>query len=269
MSLQESLKPADPDVMILPIQLPASSFPDAGLRYLYDFASSVAESVLSKVLRRFPAIRFSIRRLHVPIGRYFRSRRFLRLSKAFKISKDTTVLDIGGTAYYWDFFAVVPRVVIVNLQKPESPDSRFDWVIADARRLPFRDRTFDLAFANSIVEHIPGQENRAAFARETARVSRGYYVQTPYRWFPIEPHLYTPLIHYLPKSRQRPLLRNLTVWGILQRPTPEGCDDFLRDIDLLTTPQLRKLFPNATIWKERFCGLLKSIAAVQTRTHAG
>ncbi len=173
------------------------------------------------------------------------------------------MLDIGGSAYYWDFFEVIPRVAIVNLRKPESPDRRFQWVVADARHLPFRDCAFDLAFANSVVEHIPGQESRRAFAGETERVGRGYYVQTPYRWFPVEPHLYTPLIHYLPKSWQRPLLRNFTVWGILQRPTPQGCDDFLRDIDLLTTRQLRALFPHAAIWKERFCGLLKSVAAVR------
>lgn len=206
---------------------------------------------------------FSIPRLHAPIGRYFRSRRFRRITAAFGIAERSTVLDIGGAAYYWGFFATVPRVVIVNRQKPESADRRFPWVVADARRLPFRDGAFDLAFANSVVEHIPGLENRIAFARETARVGRGYYVQTPYRWFPIEPHLYTPLIHYLPKRLQRPLLRNFTVWGILQRPTPEGCDDFLRDIELLTTRQLRGLFPQAAIWKERAFGLLKSIAAVR------
>ncbi len=219
-----------------------------------------------KFLRGVFAIRFgnfSIRRLHPSIGRYFRSRRFRRLAEAFGITESATVLDIGGAAYYWSFFAVVPRVVIVNLKKPESSDRRFQWVIADARRLPFRDRAFDLTFANSVVEHIPGQENRIAFAKETERVGRGYYVQTPYRWFPVEPHLYTPLIHYLPKSRQRPLLRNFTVWGILQRPTPQGCDDFLRDIDLLTPRELRSLFPHAQIWKERVFGVLKSIAAVR------
>ena len=229
------------------------------------------EVCYSQSLRGPLAIRFSnfsIRRLHPPIGRYFRGRRFRHLAAAFGLAEDSTVLDIGGAAYYWNFFAVVPRVVIVNLQKPEAADRRFQWVVADARRLPFRDRAFDLAFANSVVEHIPGQENRAAFARETERVGRGYYVQTPYRWFPVEPHLYTPLIHYLPKSRQRPLLRNFTVWGILQRPTAEGCDDFLRDIDLLTTRQLRALFPHASIWKERVFGLLKSIAAVRIETPA-
>lgn len=185
------------------------------------------------------------------------------MATAFSVTAQTRVLDIGGYAYYWDFFNELPRVVIANLDLPTDPDPRFDWIVADARHLPFRDRTFDLAFANSVVEHIPGQENRVAFARETERVATSYYVQTPHRWFPIEPHLYTPLIHYLPKELQRQLLRNFTVWGILHRPTPQGCDDFLRDINLLTTPELRALFPDAIIWKERAIGLLKSITAVK------
>jgi hypothetical protein len=93
-------------------------------------------------------------------------------------------------------------------------------------------------------------------------VGRRYYVQTPSRWFPIEPHLMTPLIHYLPRRIQRKLLRNFTVWGVLVRPTPEGCDAFLRDIRLMTAGELRRLFPAAEIWRERALGLVKSLIAV-------
>ena len=153
----------------------------------------------------------------------------------------------------------------MNLEPPSTPEPRFDWVIADGRNLPFRDGAFDVTFSNSVVEHIPGLENRRAYAREAARVGLGYYVQTPFRWFPVEPHLMTPLIHFLPRTWQRLLLRNFTVWGVLERPTPAGCADFLRDIDLLTTPELRALFPDCEIWKERFLGFLKSITAVRRR----
>ena len=135
-------------------------------------------------------------------------------------------------------------------------------MVADARRLPFRDGGCGLAFSNSVVEHIPADEDRRAFAAEVARVGRGYYVQTPYRWFPIEPHLLTPLVHYLPRRWQRPLLP-YTVWGLVARPTPTGCDDFLRDIRLLTVVELRRLFPTAEMWTERAAGLLKSITAVK------
>ncbi len=207
----------------------------------------------------------SVPSLHRPIARYFRSKRFRAFGRAFGITSATRILDLGGYEYYWSFFPQKPRVTIANLDPPKTRQAGFHWVIADARCLPFRDQAFDVVFANSIVEHVPGEPNRRAFAEEVRRVGRRYYVQTPSRWFPVEPHLMTPLIHYLPKRAQRPLLRYGTVWGLLARPTPEGCDAFLRDIDLLTEKEMRQLFPNAEIWKERFLGLTKSLIAVSAQ----
>ncbi len=172
------------------------------------------------------------------------------------------MIDVGGYEYYWSFFDRLPRVTIVNLEPPASRTLRFDWVIADARRLPFRDGAFEVAFSNSVIEHISQPGDREAFAAEIARVGQRYYVQTPSRWFPVEPHLMTPLVHYLPRAVQRKLLRNFTVWGVLVRPTPEGCDAFLRDIRLMTAGELRRLFPGAEIWRERTLGLVKSLIAV-------
>ena len=70
-----------------------------------------------------------------------------------------------------------------------------------------------------MVEHIPGRDSRRAYATEIQRIAESYCVQTPYRWFPIEPHLMTPLVHYLPKRLQRPLLMHFTAWGLLHKPT--------------------------------------------------
>ncbi|MEO0069888.1 MAG: iron dependent repressor, metal binding and dimerization domain protein [candidate division WOR-3 bacterium] len=72
------------------------------------------------------------------------------------------------------------------------------------------------------------------FAKEIARVGIRYYVQTPNKRFPIEPHLLTPLIHYflpyLPRSLQRQLLRYFTLWGWITRPTVQECERFLREV---------------------------------------
>jgi hypothetical protein len=205
----------------------------------------------------------SIPRLHRPIARYFRGKRFRAFETAFGVTGSTRILDLGGYEYYWSFFSQKPRVTIANLDPPKERQGGFHWVIADARHLPFRDAAFDVVFANSIVEHVPGQPNRQAFAEEIRRVGRRYYVQTPNRWFPVEPHLMTPLIHYLPRRWQRPLLRRFTVWGVLHKPTPQGCDEFLRDIQLLRRAEMERLFPGAEIWAERALGLVKSWIAVR------
>jgi SAM-dependent methyltransferase len=155
-----------------------------------------------------------------------------------------------------------PGVTIVNLEAPAGGGGEFGWVIADARRLPFRDGAFDVVFANSTIEHVGDDDSRRQFAQEVQRVGKRYYVQTPYRWFPVEPHLMTPFIHYLPPSWRRRLLRNFTVWGRLVRPTPQGVDEFVRDVRLLDLAEMRRLFPASEIWRERFLGFTKSLIAV-------
>ena len=154
--------------------------------------------------------------------------------------------------------AAAPKVF---LEGPAGGPGRCHWVIADAQRLPFRDNVFEVAFSNSVIEHISDPADRQSFARELERVAERYYVQTPNFWFPVEPHLMTPFVHYLPRTLQRLLLRNFTVWGILVRPTPEGCDDFLRDIRMMDERELRQLFPEAEIWRERVFGITKSLIA--------
>ena len=206
-------------------------------------------------------MRLSIPSLHRPLGRYFRRKRFRQFLRAFAVSSDTRVLDAGGYEYYWQFCDFLPRVTMVNLEGPAAGERRCHWVIADARRLPFREKAFEVAFSNSVIEHISDPADRQSFARELGRVAERYYVQTPNFWFPVEPHLMTPFVHYLPRTLQRRLLRNFTVWGILVRPTPEGCDDFLRDIRMMDERELRQLFPEAEIWRERVLGITKSLIA--------
>ena len=96
---------------------------------------------------------------------------------------------------------------------------------------------------------------QAAFAAEIARVSERYYVQTPNRWFPIEPHYQLPLFQFLPRSvRQRLNARFNLGWQ------PRG---HWEEITLLTARDLQRLFPDATIHRERVLGLTKSLMAVR------
>ena len=208
-----------------------------------------------------------ILRFHRPFGRYFRGKRLRKFYRAFGLNHATRLLDVGGYAYYWGLLDRPPRVTILNLEPPVEGRGGFDWVVGDARRLPFRDGAFSVVFSNSLVEHILGDPGRQAFAGEVCRVGERFYVQTPNRWFPIEPHVMTPLIHYLPKAVQRKLVRNFTIWGLLGRPSQEEAVEFLGLTELLNRKELEGLFPRAVIWRERFLGLTKSWIAVSGPDH--
>lgn len=201
--------------------------------------------------------------LHRPFGRYFRKRRLRRFARLLGVDASTTVLDIGGSEYYWDWCVVRPRVTVVNLLQRDILPERLPWVRADGRRLPFPDGAFDIVHCNSVIEHLPDEVSRELLAREVARVGRAYWVQTPNRWFPIEAHTLTPGLHFLPKRWQARLARNFTVWGWLQRPSEEEARGFVEHLHLLTARDLRLLFPDAAIVRERVAGLTKSVAAIR------
>lgn len=127
------------------------------------------------------------------------------------------------------------------LSAPDRPsDTIPSQVIADGTRLPFHDGAFDFVFSNSVIEHVA---DHAAFAAEIRRVGKRYFVQTPNKAFPFEPHVLTPLVNYLPKRWQRRLYRNFTVWGWLARPDQAYVDWFVEDTNLLGRKEMKRLFP--------------------------
>ncbi len=199
--------------------------------------------------------------------RRFRRRRMRLFFRTLGIHEQTRVLDVGGTALNWLLAERHPPVTLANLPMGIQPAGEgFTTVAASGCQLPFRDRSFDVVFSNSVIEHLAGPAERARFAAEVRRVGRSYWVQTPNRRFPIEPHLWTPFLHYLPRAMQRAVARWGTVWELLERPSSDRrefyVEHYLNDIRLLDENELRKLFPGAVILRERFLGLTKSLVAV-------
>jgi hypothetical protein len=143
-------------------------------------------------------------------------------------------------------------------------------VAGDGRALPFRDGAFDVVFSNSVIEHVGDADSQRRFAREVARVGRAYWVQTPNRWFPVEQHLLTPLVHWLPKPWQRRIVTRFTVWNVLVRPSPDRRSfylaHYLDEVRLLGAGEFAELFPGARVIRERVCGWTKSLVAVRSQS---
>ena len=170
---------------------------------------------------------------------------------------------IGANFTVADIYAALPPVqpgiCFVRLQEDKS--------------LPFSDGEFDLVICNAVIEHVTlpkaecmsttlseqewrrrSLECQRAFANEIRRVGRAYFVQTPHRDFPIDTHIWLPFTNWLP-HHPCVLLSRLTdrfwiksVYGVV-------------DWNLLRTRDVQVMFPDATIFIERWCGLPKAIIA--------
>jgi ubiquinone/menaquinone biosynthesis C-methylase UbiE len=91
-------------------------------------------------------------------------------------------------------------VTLINISDnwltlPATSCTHYTAVLGDARRTGYPDSCFDLAFSNSVIEHVGSEADAAAFAHEMQRIGRAFYCQTPNKWFPIEPHLGTLFLH--------------------------------------------------------------------------
>jgi SAM-dependent methyltransferase len=189
-------------------------------------------------------------RFQEPVRRFFRERRFKGFVERFASCR--TIVDIGGDHNIWTTIGRKKGVTVVNVHVPAERDE-IPYVLGDGCQLPLQDRSIDLAFSNSAIEHVGNFENQVRFAAEMLRVGRQLYCQTPCRLFPIDPHLSAFFLHWLPKSILTPfVLRYFTFNGwLLGRP-------YEYDVTWLPKRKLREIFPGCTIKTERFLGLPKS-----------
>jgi hypothetical protein len=201
------------------------------------------------------------------LQRRFRAARMRAFLAEFSICPHTRILDVGGTADTWS--GTPAGVVLLNMPRArtEAFAPGFTYLEGDGCSLPFADQSFDVVFSNSVIEHVGSQEAQERFAREAARVGRGYWIQTPNRHFPIETHLLTPFVHLLPKRWSAFVVRHLTIWALIHRlPAEEKrwyLEHFLNQVRLCSPRELRRLFPDASIRKERFLFITKSLIAVR------
>jgi SAM-dependent methyltransferase len=115
------------------------------------------------------------------------------------------VLDVGSGGL--GLRALEPDLDITGVDIADRPDYPGPFVQADASaELPFEDDAFDLAYSNSVVEHVD-PVRRVRFADELKRVAKGWYVQTPAIAFPLDPHSLLPFAHWLPIPLRKPYWR--------------------------------------------------------------
>lgn len=193
-----------------------------------------------------------------------RAKRFEFFQKlAAPLPRPLSIIDIGGTPRFWEICGWADRrdvhITLLNLKASECKHSNIEIKIGDATNLAdYSDQSFDIAFSNSVIEHLSTFENQASMAREMQRVGRAYWVQTPNYWFPIEPHFQILGWQWLPVAVRVAIIRRYACGRRGPYPDLKQARTSVRGIQLMTRRELFQLFPNSSIKAERFCGLVKS-----------
>ena len=182
-----------------------------------------------------------------------------------------TILDIGGRRDYWKLLDTKYHdritITILNTQEDVGKDSaedigiKIDTVVGDGTHMPaYADGSFDLTHSNSVIEHVGLHRDMAGFARETMRVGRAYYLQTPNFWFPLEPHYGVPFFHWLPEPT-RLWCHNTFNVGFAQKCTLDEAQMRVDHTRIISRRLLRHLLPDGVHESEKVMGLTKSLIA--------
>jgi hypothetical protein len=191
-----------------------------------------------------------------------RQRRWSELALRFPDIASMTVLDLGGTGAAWQNSPLRPAsVTVVNIEA--VPDPGLDWVTVvrgDACEFTSGER-FDLVYSNSLLEHVGGHVNRIRLGEVIRAAAPAYWVQTPYRYFPIEPHWQFPGMQFLPMAARAQVSRRWPL-GYIHSDEGNAVDDCAW-VELVGRAEMRRYFPDAELWSERFAGLTKSLVAIR------
>jgi hypothetical protein len=194
-----------------------------------------------------------------------RGRRWAEFMRRFPLLPEMRVLDLGGTPAFWRAAPQRPAAVTtVNLERSDTDELWIDHVVEDACQ--FRavgSAPYDLVVSNSLLEHVGGHEQRRRLAEIVHESAPAHWVQTPYRYFPIEPHWLAPGWQFLPPAGRAAVLRH---WPFCHGGRPRDRTSALRIVlttELIGRAEMGLLFPGSEIWRERIAGLTKSLVAVR------
>lgn len=206
--------------------------------------------------------------------RQARWRVFLRL--VADLPRPVRVLDLGGAEPFWAALRNSPlglrsseewKVTMVNLYPQETSLPFVRAGTGSALDLSgFDAADYDVIFSNSVIEHLGSWEKQMQMGREIRRFGLRYYVQTPNRYFPIEPHFLLPFFQFIPR-RARIWLACRWRWGSYCRPGDRlAAAEAVDEIRLLTAQEMRTLFPDAQLRREWLGPLVKSFMVVGRST---
>ncbi len=145
------------------------------------------------------------------ISKRNRDQKWSIFTREFSLNKNLKVLDVGFSEFeysesdnyiekHYPFPKNLSALSIDTPQKIKQKYPKVNFFKYDGNKFPFTDKDFDICWSNAVIEHVGDIDEQINFIKEISRVSKRAFVTTPNKYFPVEVHTLTPLIHFLPKK---------------------------------------------------------------------
>lgn len=184
--------------------------------------------------------------------------------------RNLCLLDVGGTMAFWEIHApllpkgAVREIDIVNIAPLASArrqlgDIELFVYSADASdAAALRKPTYDVVHSNSVIEHVGNLKNQKQFADMIRERGTKYFVQTPARTFPIEPHFGFPYFASLPLDFRTRLHQIFSLGFMGRQPDWLAARINCEQTRLIKKKELQHLFPDGAVIPERMFMVTKS-----------
>lgn len=212
----------------------------------------------------------------IRLRQWTRARRRRLFESFLPKARPLRVIDLGGTVPFWRAFELKPahglHLTLINTHAhdttalgAEDSSGLIDDHHMDANEVTLGYlRSFDLIFSNSFLEHLGSRAEQAALARKICDSGVPYFVQTPNKHSPVDPHFPSPLAPFFaayPRRVQAWLLCHSKLGSGARSRTYADAMERLHFYNPLGYADMRALFPNAQILTERPAGVPMSIIA--------
>ena len=199
-----------------------------------------------------------------PFSQRQRQKRMAKFVSRMKITGGERVIDLGGTIEFWNDLTIPLKITVVNL--PGEVTRLENGTVHDvtfregnACAVDFaEDMSFDIAFSNSVIEHVGDEDRQVAMAGEVRRLAPNYWVQTPSIWFPIEAHNHMPFWWFYPEALKARFIAN---W---RRKLP-AWTTMVEETTVIPRKDMQRFFPDAQIYTERVLGWTKCYTAYKSQ----
>ncbi|HON91347.1 MAG TPA: class I SAM-dependent methyltransferase [Sedimentisphaerales bacterium] len=206
------------------------------------------------------------------LSRISRERKLRLFEAHMKPAAHEKVLDLGAQVsgegqdvQFIDWYPWKENITAVNIS-PEHTDAikkrypMIDVRVADARRLPWPDKHFDIVFSNAVIEHVGSEADQRQMASEIMRVGKRWFVTTPNRWYPFEFHMRLPFVTWLPRHGYLWFSRIVFYSSAAGRYIWGGW--YSGPLRLVGAGDLRKWFPQSRIIKQRVTFMSETLVVI-------